>query len=120
TDLNQTIDDVLTLLTYEIKKHQVHISKDFHELPLPEVDANKFKQIFINLILNAIQAMEPQGTIHISTRCTPESLFIHIADNGPGIPDHIKEQIFEPFFTKRKDATGTGLGLYLCRKIITA
>jgi len=120
TDLNQTIDDVLTLLTYEIKKHQVHISKDFHELPLPDVDANKFKQIFLNLILNAIQAMETQGTIHISTCCTPEALLIHITDNGPGIPDHIKEQIFEPFFTNRKDGTGTGLGLYLCRKIMTA
>lgn len=120
TDLNRTIADVLTLLTYEIKKHQVHISKEFNDLPLPEIDANKFKQIFINLILNAIQAMEPQGTIHINTRCTAESLFINIADNGPGIPDHLKEQIFEPFFTSRKDGSGTGLGLYLCRKIITA
>ncbi len=120
TDLNQTITDVLTLLTYEIKKHQVHIIRDFHELPSPDVDANKFKQIFINLLLNAIQAMEPLGTIHISTRHTPESLSIHIADNGPGIPDQLKEQIFEPFFTNRKDGSGTGLGLYLCRKIITA
>lgn len=120
TDLNQTLDDVLTLLTYEIKKHQIHIVKKFDELPFPEVDANKFKQIFLNLILNAIQAMETHGTISISTCCTAEHLLISIADSGPGIPDHIKEQIFEPFFTSRKDGTGTGLGLYLCRKIITA
>ncbi len=120
TDLNQTIDDVLTLLTYEIKKQQINIIKNFDVLPLPDVDANKFKQIFLNLILNAIQAMEPQGTIHISTHCTSEQLLISIADTGPGIPDHLKEQIFEPFVTHRKDGTGTGLGLYLCRKIITA
>jgi signal transduction histidine kinase len=119
TDLNQTIDEVLTLLTYEIKKHQIQISKDFRELPLPHVDGNKFKQIFLNLILNAIQAMGAQGSIHISTRCCAEQLLIGIADNGPGIPDHLKEQIFEPFFTNRQDGTGTGLGLYLCRKIIT-
>ncbi len=120
TDLNETIDDVLTLLTYELKKHQVRVIKNFNELPPPDVDANKFKQIFINLILNAIQAMESQGTIYITTSCTSEQLLISIADTGPGIPDHLKEQIFEPFFTNRQDGTGTGLGLYLCRKIITS
>ncbi|MBD1399709.1 ATP-binding protein [Pelovirga terrestris] len=120
TDLNQTIEDVLILLTYEIKKHQVDIIKSFKELPLVDVDGNKFKQIFINLVLNAIQAMEPHGTIHISTHSTSDQLQVNIADTGPGIPDHLKEQIFEPFITHRKDGTGTGLGLYLCRKIVTA
>jgi len=120
TDLNQTLDDVLTLLSYEIKKHQIDVVKNFDELPLSDVDANKFKQIFLNLTLNAIQAMDPHGTISLSTCYNDDHLLISIADTGPGIPEHLKEQIFEPFFTNRKDGTGTGLGLYLCRKIITS
>ncbi|MFO7765681.1 MAG: GAF domain-containing protein [Pelovirga sp.] len=121
TDLNQTLEDVLTLLSYEFKKHGITISKDCQDLPMRELDSNKFKQVFLNLILNAVQAMGSEGKIHIRTRITADQfILIHVIDSGPGIAEHLKEQIFEPFFSKRKDGTGTGLGLYLCRKIINS
>ena len=121
TDINQTLEDVLILLAYEFNKHGVKITRDCKKLPLQDLDANKFKQIFLNLMLNAVQAMGSGGEIHIRTRITADQvILVQIIDSGPGIPDHLKEQIFEPFYTDRKDGTGTGLGLYLCRKIINS
>jgi PAS domain S-box-containing protein len=119
TDLNQVIAEVLTLLRYELNKKQVEATTRFADLPPVPVDKNRLKQIFINLVLNAVQAMDEHGGIEITTRVDEKNcLRINFCDNGPGIPDELKLRIFEPFFTSRKDGTGTGLGLYLCRKII--
>jgi signal transduction histidine kinase len=72
------------------------------------------------LILNALQAMGTGGSLHIETGCRPDNtIFVRFSDNGPGVADALKQKIFEPFFTARKDGSGTGLGLYLCRKILT-
>ena len=120
TDLNETLADVLKLLRYELNKEQVTVNEEFAKLPLVHIDNNRFKQIFINLILNAVQAMGSHGQIRISTEFRPgNGLFVRFYDSGPGVPDTLKERIFEPFFTARKDGTGTGLGLYLCRKIVS-
>lgn len=120
TNLNDTIANILKLLRYEINKTQTVTTHEITPLPLAHIDNNKFKQIFINLILNAIQAMGQGGAIRITTSYEKgEGIYVRFYDNGPGIPDKLKEQIFEPFFTSRKDGTGTGLGLYLCRKIVT-
>ncbi len=120
TNLNDTIANILKLLRYEINKTQTTAAHESMPLPLANIDNNKFKQIFINLILNAIQAMGNGGAIKIITSYNKgDGIFIRFYDNGPGIPEKLREQIFEPFFTSRKDGTGTGLGLYLCRKIIT-
>ncbi|MEE4254261.1 MAG: ATP-binding protein [Desulfuromusa sp.] len=119
TDINATVEEVLTLMRYELKKKQIGSDVNLTELPLLNIDKNRFKQIFINLILNAVQAMNSGGKIQISTITNNDkSISIHFRDNGPGIPDMLKQRIFEPFFTSRKDGQGTGLGLYLCRKII--
>lgn len=119
TDLNGTIQDVSRLLRYELNKKHIKIELQLCELPQLLVDENKFKQIFINLILNAVQAMEDSGSLQIaSSQDGDGNSIISFLDSGPGIPDKLKEKVFEPFFTSRKDGGGTGLGLYLCRKII--
>lgn len=119
TDINKILRDVLNLLRYELNKEQIEANENFGALPLVGVDANKFKQIFINLILNAIQAMGKGGQLWIETATVAgQELVIRFSDNGPGVPDTLKDKIFEPFFTARQDGTGTGLGLFLCRKII--
>lgn len=118
TDINKTLRDVLSLLRYELNKEQIEVLEDFGELPLVEIDKNKFKQIFINLILNAIQATGAGGRLCITTSAAAgQEIFIRFSDNGPGVPESLKDKIFEPFFTARRDGTGTGLGLFLCRKI---
>lgn len=120
TDINATVHDVMTLMQYELSKKQIQTVDHFSDLPMVVIDKNRFKQIFINLILNAVQAMDNNGQLQIKTGFDEQkNIQIQFCDNGPGISDELKKRIFEPFFTSRKDGKGTGLGLYLCRKIIT-
>lgn len=118
-DLNQSITDVLLLLHYELSRKQLELSQDL-QLAVPVCgDANRLKQVFFNLLINAIRALPPGGRIRVTTGIAAEGqAFVTIEDNGPGIPAESQEQIFEPFFTTRKDGEGTGLGLYLCRNIL--
>ena len=119
TDINVTLQEALTLMRYELNKKQIKSIEQFSQLPIVNIDRNKFKQIFINLLLNAVQALDSGGEIQISTDIDEvKAIRIRFCDNGPGISEDLKQQIFEPFFTSRKNGQGTGLGLYLCRKII--
>jgi signal transduction histidine kinase len=90
-------------------------------LPPVYVDPKQIQQVFLNLTLNAVQAMSGGGTLSIRTdrvnRGDGEWIRIGIADTGPGIPKQILDKIFTPFFTTK--AQGTGLGLAICHKLIT-
>ncbi|MGO9015300.1 MAG: sensor histidine kinase [Dissulfurispiraceae bacterium] len=87
------------------------------EIPLLELDAEQFKRVMVNIIDNAIKAMESKGAIAISLNAQENSkLMIDIADTGPGIKDEVKEKLFLPYFSGRKG--GTGLGLAIANKII--
>ena len=92
-------------------------------LPEIEVHANQIKQVFVNIINNAAQAIassRPQngGRIEILTKCQPDGIAISISDNGPGIPDAVAQRIFEPFFSTKSEGEGTGLGLSICLGIV--
>jgi two-component system, NtrC family, sensor kinase len=88
-----------------------------HEKNLPPVhgDEQMLKQVFVNLILNAIDALPPKGLIKISTRKRPEDgyVVIEVNDNGSGIPEHLQSQIFDPFYTTKSKGTGLGLSVSL-------
>ncbi len=79
-------------------------------------DQDKLTQVILNLCLNGIQAMDRGGTLEVSTSCTDQLVTISIRDSGCGIPDEIRERIFEPYFTTKHE--GTGLGLAMSAKII--
>jgi len=118
-NLVEILRDVLLLLEYELNRQQIKLSEEFIPVPLIQGDTNKLKQVFINLIMNACQAMGKGGQLSVSSCLDADgNAVISIADNGPGIPDEIQEQIFEPFFSTKKEGEGTGLGLYLSRNII--
>src|SRR6059058_3501144 len=93
---------------------------------LPEVDvhANQIKQVFVNIINNAAQAIsstrarERGGRIEIATKCEPDGLSVNISDNGPGIPEAVAQRVFEPFFSTKSEGEGTGLGLSICLGIV--
>jgi two-component system NtrC family sensor kinase len=119
TDLNSVIIDVLKLLRYELQRKSIQIDDRFDELPTIQADADKLKQVLINLIMNAAQAIGHDGTITLSTRVFNRQIELTISDTGPGIPKEIQDQIFEPFVSSKTDGTGTGLGLYICQNIIT-
>jgi signal transduction histidine kinase len=89
-------------------------------LPLVECAPSQIDQVFLNLIVNAAQAMPEgkMGLIDIRTDCNNEQVWIEVQDNGPGIPPDVLKKIFDPFFTTKDPGTGTGLGLSVSTNII--
>jgi signal transduction histidine kinase len=75
------------------------------------------REIFLNLLVNALQAMDGHGTLQVATRRTGASVEVTVADSGPGVPEALRSRIFEPFFTTKLDARGTGLGLAISNEI---
>jgi PAS domain S-box-containing protein len=119
TDLNEVLRDVLRLVRYELNRHSIRLVETFAALPEVQADPNKLKQVFINLIMNAAQAMPDGGTLTVATaEVAGGEVEARIADSGPGIPPEVRERIFEPFFSTKKEGEGTGLGLYICRNIV--
>lgn len=119
-DINLVLRDVAQLLSYEIRKRSVILHEEFdHKIPLLLIDAARVKQVFINLIMNAIQAMGVGGVLTVRTLSINDtSCDITISDTGHGISEANLEKIFEPFFTTKKSGEGTGLGLYVTREIV--
>lgn len=117
-NVNEVVDQVLTLIGYQIQRGQHAVECHFESLPKVMADANQLKQVLINLILNAVQAMKQPGTITLSTVAHDYSIEVSVADSGCGVEETLREKIFEPFFTTKPEGEGTGLGLYLCRKIM--
>ncbi len=117
TDVNQLLSDTLAFLTNDCLKRRVEVTTDLraNHAPIP-ADANQLRQVFLNLILNSLDAMEHGGRLHVTSRGHTGHLEIAIADNGCGIPADQLAHIFEPFYTTKD--TGVGLGLAIVQGII--
>jgi two-component system sensor histidine kinase HydH len=118
TRLPDLVDHVVSLVSADAKKHGVAIHIDCESgLPLMMLDPNQITQALLNLMLNAINAMERGGAAEIRASALNEGAGVKIlvTDNGPGIDRDVQEKIFEPFYTTRE--RGTGLGLAMVRKI---
>jgi PAS domain S-box-containing protein len=118
TDLREVFEQVLPLIRYELTRKSIQLREDYSPTPAIWVDANQLKQVFINLLINATQALDHDGEIRIQLAEDKNQVEIRIRDNGPGVPNALSEKIFEPFVTTKKEGEGTGLGLYLCRSIL--
>ena len=117
-DLNEVLDDVVLFTTRFASQSDVVIETKL-EPDLPRVlgDPDQLKQVFLNLVTNAVQAMvETGGTIVIETKGDDDYIEVTVSDNGPGISERDLPKVFDPFFTKR--AEGTGLGLTIVHRII--
>ncbi len=117
-DLGALVKQTLTFLKNQIRISQVAVHTEISERPITVTgNANQLQQVFVNIILNAIQAMGPGGILTIKLDETPENMSrVEISDNGPGIPEKVKSHIFDPFFTTKSE--GTGLGLSVSNSII--
>jgi signal transduction histidine kinase len=117
-DVNRAIEDIVVMVQHEFEGNRIAIEMQL-DRNLPEVggNANYLQQVFLNLLINARDAMTRGGTISLSTSLTGFHVCVRVADNGPGIPGDIQEKIFKPFFSTKGDK-GTGLGLAICSKII--
>jgi signal transduction histidine kinase len=117
--LNDLVDEVLHLLRFELQRQGVRLVTEFAELPLIPADTGKLKQVVINLVTNAAQAIAGEGTVTLRTlRHGDNAIELSVSDTGPGICEELHENIFAPFFTTKSEGEGTGLGLYLCRNIV--
>jgi signal transduction histidine kinase len=120
TDVNQTMLRVLEL-TAPLQTNRTRIRTRIDLSPdLPEVNADptELEQVFTNLMINAVQAIEGGGEITVATRATGDSVEIRVGDTGCGMNEEQKKMIFEPFFTTRVESGGTGLGLAVSRQIV--
>jgi len=119
--LEQILDESIKTLADTLELKEVVLEKKYKEgLPQVLVDADKLKQVFLNILRNAFEAVEEKGKINISISLLEEQegskIRVFISDNGCGIPEENRETIFEPFYTTK--ASGIGLGLPIARKII--
>lgn len=120
-DVNLTIDFVLNFLSFEAARRGVTIMPTLdHRLPVVNADGNVLKQIILNIVMNALQAMEENGGKLLVESVAPndQEVCIVISDTGPGIPAETLVQIFEPYFTTKKAGDGTGLGLFVTRTLV--
>lgn len=120
-NINQVVEAALIFLNYHILKQDAvtKIIKNFDpNLPEIKADPDQLEQVFLNLCMNAKDAMPSGGTLTIVTRKTDEEVLIDFVDTGCGIPNDIKEKIFKPLFTTKGEGKGTGLGLSVSKDII--
>jgi signal transduction histidine kinase/ligand-binding sensor domain-containing protein len=113
-NIHENIDSTLVILYHQFKK-RIEIIKDYNEIPLIKCYPGKLNQVLMNILVNAIQAIENSGKITISTRYLEDlsMVCVSFADTGKGISKEIQNKIFEPFFTTKDPGKGTGLGLSL-------
>lgn len=119
--IKKIIDDSINLVMNKVKIAKVNLTKEVPEdLPPIHGDEQALAQVFINLILNAVDAMPQRGQITISATKSKSDGFVKVdvKDNGPGIPEHIQTRIFDPFFTTKAREKGTGLGLSVSQGIV--
>ncbi len=117
SDITEGIETVLTLYQNQLK-HGIELIKEFDPVPQILCYPDELNQVWTNIIHNAIQAMENKGTLELHIHSNPEKITVSITDSGKGIPDEIKDRIFEPFFTSKPKGEGSGLGLDIVKKII--
>jgi two-component system NtrC family sensor kinase len=118
-EMNEIVEDVLALVRNQTVFKAITIEYDFDpQLPAIHADADQMRQVVLNIVLNAAEAMVQGGALRLSSRTAAgeRAIELRFADNGPGIPDDVKAKIFEPFFTTKR--TGTGLGLSIAYGIV--
>jgi two-component system NtrC family sensor kinase len=120
-DVNASLEEILPFLEKQARLASVTIHRDYQEeLPKVPIEELQLQEIFINLITNAIQAMEnkEKGNIWLTTREADGRVSIAVRDDGEGIDDSIRDRLFDPFTTTKPTGVGTGLGLSICYGIV--
>jgi two-component system sensor histidine kinase AtoS len=120
TNMNQLIEETVILAKSITKNTVTYHLKLEKELPQAQIDPEQFKQVFLNILINSIQAMENSGAITIESLMDDEheKIILHFSDTGCGIHEENLEKVFDPFYTSKKE--GTGLGLSVVQRIVAA
>ena len=118
--VERLLRDVLALVDYQMRGDNIEVVAEFDPaLPYVMGDANQLKQVFLNIVINARQAMPKGGRLGVTTRRGSDgAVEALISDTGPGMAPDVAQRIFEPFFTTKIESGGSGLGLFLCQSIV--
>jgi len=117
--IEEVLDDVLRLAKHSGLLKKVKVNRTKGETTYIMAEASRLRQTFLNLISNAVQAMDQVGEINISTGMDEGWVCVRLEDSGPGVPEQDRDRIFEPFYTTKKEGEGTGLGLTIVRNILS-
>jgi len=122
--INEVVEKTLELRIHQLKINNINVKVELQpDLPMSMVDFDQMREVFMNIINNAEQAMTEshgRGKLIIRTRRSGEMVQVIFIDNGPGIPKENLTRIFDPFFTTKNVGEGTGLGLSMCHGILQA
>jgi PAS domain S-box-containing protein len=118
-DLNELLEQVLRIAAPQLR-HRANLVRTFEKVPPVWAAAQELKQVFLNLVVNAGQALESEGTVEVTTRRTRDGVAVTVRDDGCGIPAEHQDRIFDPFFTTKPVGEGTGLGLAISHQILRA
>jgi signal transduction histidine kinase len=116
-DIHEGLESTLTIVQHQFKK-RIKVEKHYGKIPRVRCYPNRLNQVFMNLLVNAAQAIPEKGTITITTSVKANVVSIVISDTGTGIPEENMKKIFDPGFTTKGVGVGTGLGLGICYQII--
>jgi two-component system NtrC family sensor kinase len=119
TDLAELVQGVIDMVKHLGKYRHKHIEFDQPERVIAAVNVQELKQVVLNLVTNALDSLDPGGTVSISVRKVAGWAELVVRDNGCGMSEEVLKNLFEPFFTRRRDGSGTGLGLSITYRIIT-
>ncbi len=117
-DLNERIDAAIDIAILTSYNNDIKVDRNFSELSPIKAKPEEIQQIFINLLTNAVQAMEGKGRLSISTEGQNGNVLATISDTGPGIPQEYLSKIYDPFFTTKEQGKGTGLGLNIVHQLV--
>jgi signal transduction histidine kinase len=118
--LNSRLDEALKIARYAVSFHDISVQKQYEDGAAARGNPDEILHIFVNLITNAVQAMEQGGgTLTLTTEIFSDGVTVRVSDTGCGIDPKVLDQIFEPFFTTKEPGKGTGLGLYNVKTIVT-
>ena len=116
-DVREGLDSTLTMLGHKLRGG-VTVLREYDELPPIDAFAGELNQVWTNLVDNAVDAMDGQGTLTVRTRAEGDWIVVEIADTGSGMRPEVAARAFEPFFSTKDVGQGTGLGLDIARRIV--
>lgn len=115
--IDEAVEEALYVVRQEGLMQHVELQRHTDAAAVVLGSIGQVREIFLNLLVNALQAMGGHGTLHLATRRVDGRVEVVVADSGPGVPEALRRRIFEPFFTTKGDAHGTGLGLAISNEI---
>jgi two-component system NtrC family sensor kinase len=119
SDVNMVLEQVVAMIRRQGAFGTVTVTEAYApDLPMAEMDVPRIKQVFLNIINNAVYAMKEGGRLTVRTTAADDSVRIAFEDSGPGIPPDVLSRIFDPFFTTKPEVSGTGLGLSVSLGIV--